>query len=978
MTQNQSVNTSFLNSVNAEYIAHLYAQYQKSSSSVDESWREFFDGLSDSDLTVLREMHGASWTPNENRMDGRGFAATQAAGQATQQPMQMAQAQPFVPFQAPSSGGDIQSAVKDSIRAIQLIRAYRVRGHLVADLDPLDMRPQDIHPELDPGHYGFAPKDYDRAIRLDGVLGMEEANLNEIMKALKATYCDKIGVEFMHLSDPEEKAWVQQRIEEPRNHTDFTTNGKRAILERLTAAESFEQFLAKKYPGTKKFGLDGGEVLIPAIEQIMKRGGQLGLKEMVVGMAHRGRLNVLANVMGKPFSAIFAEFLGKKTTPDDILGSGDVKYHLGTSSDRDFDGNNIHLSLTANPSHLECVSPVVIGKVRAKQYQRADGDGTQVMPILLHGDAAFAGQGIVAETLMISELDGYSVGGTMHVVINNQIGFTTMPQYSRSGPYCTDVAKLLSAPIFHVNGDDPEAVVHVARIATEFRQKFNKDVVIDIICYRRFGHNEGDEPSFTQPLMYKQIRNLDSTRQLYAKQLEGEGVLKADEAKAIDDEMNDKLQESFDAANNYKPNSADFLQGMWRDMAVAEDEKNARRGATALDDKTFKSVGKALTTIPEDFNIHSKLKRFIDARKKMFDSGEGFDWSTAEALAFGSLVKDGYGVRLSGQDCGRGTFSQRHAKMYDQSDAHIYQPLQNVDAKQAPFEVHDSPLSEFAVLGFEYGFSLAEPRWLTLWEAQFGDFVNGAQTIIDQFISSGESKWLRMSGLVMLLPHGYEGQGPEHSSCHPERFLSMSAEDNWQIVNATTPANYFHVLRRQMVRNFRKPLIMFTPKSLLRHKLCVSDVAMMTGDSTFHRILWDDAEIAGNLNKPKDIKRVVLCTGKVYFDMYQAREDAGVKDVAILRLEQLYPFPHNALMDELKKYPNADVVWCQEEPENYGYWQFTDRRIEGALTELKHKAKRPSYVGRAAAASPATGNAGTHKAEQERLINEALKIKTKK
>ena len=975
MAQKQSSNTSFLSGVNAEYISHLYAQYQKSPSLVDASWRTFFEDLSDSELTVLREMHGASWTPSENRMDGRGFGAN-AQPQQVAQPMM--QAQPFVPFQAPSAGTDIQSAVKDSIRAIQLIRAYRVRGHLEADLDPLGLRAKEIHPELDPGHYGFAPKDYDRPIRLDGVLGMEEANLNQIMQALKTIYCDKIGVEFMHLSNPEEKAWLQERIEAPRNHTDFTTNGKRAILERLTAAESFEQFLAKKYPGTKKFGIDGGEVLIPAIEQIMKRGGQLGLKEMVVGMAHRGRLNVLANVMGKPFSAIFAEFLGKKTTPDDVLGSGDVKYHLGTSSDRDFDGNNIHLSLTANPSHLECVSPVVIGKVRAKQYQREDVDGTEVMPILLHGDAAFAGQGIVAETLMISELDGYSVGGTMHVVINNQIGFTTMPQYSRSGPYCTDVAKLLSAPIFHVNGDDPESVVHVSRIATEFRQKFNKDVVVDIICYRRFGHNEGDEPSFTQPLMYKEIRALDTTRQIYAKQLESEGVLKADEAKSIDDEMHKKLQESFDSANNYKPNNADFLQGMWQDMSVAEDENNARRGQTALDEKMFTDVGQALTNIPEDFNIHSKLKRFIDARKKMFETGTGFDWATAEALAFGSLVKEGYGVRLSGQDCGRGTFSQRHAKMYDQSDAHVYQPLQNIDDKQAPFEVHDSPLSEFAVLGFEYGFSLAEPKWLTLWEAQFGDFVNGAQTIIDQFISSGESKWLRMSGLVMLLPHGYEGQGPEHSSAHPERFLSLSAEDNWQIANVTTPANYFHILRRQMVRNFRKPLVMFTPKSLLRHKLCVSDAAMMTGESTFHRVLWDDAELAGHLNKPKDIKRVVLCTGKVYYDMYQARENAGVKDVLILRLEQLYPFPHSALIEELKKYPNADVVWCQEEPENTGYWQFVDRRIESVLGELKHKAKRPSYVGRVAAASPATGNASTHKTEQESLVNEALNIKTKK
>jgi len=978
--QAQKSNTeSFLTGVNAEYIRHLFTKYQQSPTSVDRSWQEFFANLNESELDVLREMHGASWTPDENRMDGRGFQATQMAEQAQGQiqphlhPQTLATPVTMPTLAGSSSDADIQQAIRDSIRAIQLVRAYRVRGHLIADLDPLGLREIKNHPELNPEHYGFTQKDYDRPIRLDGVLGLEQANLHEILSAVKQTYCGKIGVEFMHMSSPEEKSWIQNRIEAPRNHTDFTLNGKRAILDRLTAAETFEQFLAKKYPGTKKFGVDGGEVLIPAIEQIMKRGGQLGLKEMVLGMAHRGRLNVLANVMGKPFSAIFAEFLGIKTQPDDVLGSGDVKYHLGTSSDRDFDGNNIHLSLTANPSHLECVNPVVTGKVRAKQYQRGDMDGTQVMPILLHGDAAFAGQGIVAETLMISELDGYSVGGTMHVVINNQIGFTTMPQYSRSGPYCTDVAKLLSAPIFHVNGDDAESVVHVARIATEFRQEFKKDVVIDITCYRRFGHNEGDEPAFTQPVMYQTIKNHASTRAIYAQQLQDEGILNDGEAEEIRNAMTQELEHAFQAASDYKPNSADFLQGAWSDLSVAETQDNPRRGETAIDDETLQQVGRGLTTIPEDFNIHSKLERFIGARKAMFDSGEGFDWATAEALAFGSLVQQGYGVRLSGQDCGRGTFSQRHAKMYDQTDGHIYQPLQHITPDQAAFEVHDSPLSEFAVLGYEYGFSMAEPKWLTLWEAQFGDFVNGAQTIIDQFISSGESKWLRMSGLVMLLPHGYEGQGPEHSSCHPERFLSLSAEDNWQIVNVTTPANYFHVLRRQMVRNFRKPLIMFTPKSLLRHKLCVSPAAMMTGESTFHRILWDDAELAGKLNKPKNIKRVVLCTGKVYYDLYQARDDKGIKDVVILRLEQLYPFPTDALAEELAKYPNAEVVWCQEEPRNSGYWDFVDRRIEDSMVVAKHKkSTRPVYIGRAASASPATGSAGVHKAEQEKLVTDAL------
>lgn len=968
-------NISFLSGVNAEYIAHLYAQYRKSPQSVDVSWRDFFDGLSDSELDILREMHGPSWTPDMNRSESRSFAHVAVTSQ--QQMPVMPMMPQYWPMPAQSNSADVVQAVRDSIRAIQLIRAYRFSGHLVADLDPLGLREKTSHPELDPGHYGFAPKDYDRPIRLDGVLGMEEATLNQIIDALRKIYCGKIGVEFMHLTNPDEKAWIQERIETPLNQTEFTTNGKRAILERLTAAENFEQFLGKKYPGTKRFGVDGGEILIPALEQIMKRGGQMGLKEMVLGMAHRGRLNVLANVMGKPFSAIFAEFMGMSTQPDDVLGSGDVKYHLGTSSDRDFDGNVVHLSLTANPSHLEAVNPVVIGKVRAKQYQRQDKDGTQVMPILLHGDAAFAGQGLVAETLMISELQGYRVGGTMHVVTNNQIGFTTMPKFSRSGPHCTDVAKLLAAPIFHVNGDDAEAVIHVARIATEFRQTFKKDVVIDIVCYRRNGHNEGDEPSFTQPLMYAKIKDHPTTREIYAKQLLAEGVVKEEDVVAIQNDNLKTLEDAFASANSYKANQADYLQGVWSDMSVADAKDTDRRGKTALSEQEMKEIGARLVALPEDFNVHSKLIRFLEARQKMFETGEGFDWATAEALAFGSLVKQGYGVRLSGQDVGRGTFSQRHVIMYDQTDGHPYQPLKHIAENQGRFEAYDSPLSEAAVLGFEYGFSLAEPRCLTLWEAQFGDFVNGAQVIIDQFISSAETKWLRMSGLVMLLPHGYEGQGPEHSSCHPERFLSLSAEDNWQVVNITTPANYFHVLRRQMVRNFRKPLIVFSPKSLLRHKLAVSNAAMMTGDSTFHRVLWDDAELEGKLAKPKDIKRVILCTGKVYYDLYQAREEQGIKDVVALRLEQLYPFPEKALSEELKKYPNAEVVWCQEEPENSGYWYYVDRRIEACLTGIKHKAGRPSYIGRIEAASPATGSAYKHKSEQERLVTEALTVKKK-
>ena len=657
-------NHSFLTGINSEYIAHLYAKYLSSPSSIDTSWQSFFGDLNDDEVSLLREMHGASWTPDENRREANGFAAN------TNEIASIPQAQP-VPS-APNSESQ-RRATLDSIRAIMLIRAYRVRGHLEADLDPLGLMKREYHPELDPRHYGFTEADYDREIFIDGVLGMETATLRTIIAALKETYCGKIGVEFMHMSDPEEKAWVQERIEAPHNKTDFTVNGKRAIYQRLVAAEGFENFLHVKHTGTKRFGVDGGEALIPCIEQIMKRGGQLGIEEIAVGMAHRGRLNVLTNVMGKSFTAVFSEFQGVPSTPDDVLGSGDVKYHMGTSSDRDFDGNTIHLSLTANPSHLEFVNPVVIGKVRAKQTQLGQSQDTKVLPLLLHGDAAFAGQGVVPETLMISELPGYRVGGTMHIVINNQIGFTTRPKYSRSGPYCTDVAKLLSAPIFHVNGDDPEAVVHVARIATEFRQKFKKDVVIDMFCYRRYGHNEGDEPSFTQPLMYKKIAEQKTTRQLYGERLVEEKVLTAEEAQQVVDEFNQYMEESFEATKSFKPNKADFLEGAWTGLTTAPDGE--RRGKTGVEIDTVKRIGQVLTTIPEDFKANSKILRQLKNKEKMFETGENIDWATAEALAFGTLLDDGFGVRLSGQDCGRGTFSQRHAKLYDQETEKKHTPL---------------------------------------------------------------------------------------------------------------------------------------------------------------------------------------------------------------------------------------------------------------------------------------------------------------
>ncbi len=947
---------TFLNGANAPFMAELFAQYLENPGSVDESWRQYFDGLHDESTDARHDAQGPSFSPRTTRIIGAVDPDAAARKPA-----------------AKGAGGamateDARAATLDSLRAIMLIRAYRIRGHLKAKLDPLGLDAPTPHPELEPETYGFTDDDWDRPIFINYVLGLETTTLREIMDLLEATYCGSIGVEFMHIQDPAQKAWIQERIEQIRNHTDFTPRGKRTILERLTAAEGFEKFLAVKYVGTKRFGLDGGEALIPALEQILKRGSQIGLEEVVLGMPHRGRLNVLCNFMSKPFRAIISEFLGNPANPEDAGGSGDVKYHMGVSSDREFDGENVHLTLNANPSHLEIVNPVVLGRVRAKQRQRGDAEHQKVMGILLHGDAAFAGQGVVAETFDFSGLRGYKTGGTMHIIVNNQIGFTTSPHYSRSSPYPTDVAKMVMAPIFHVNGDDPEAAVHVARLATEFRQEFNTDVVFDMICYRRFGHNEGDEPTFTQPLMYRKIGAHKTTRQIYADKLVSENVLTAEEADGIVDENNRYLAEEFEAGMSYKPNKADWLEGKWSGLKVASGD--ARRGSTGIEAEELRRIGEKLCEVPGDFALNRKLNRFISGRKKALESGEGIDWGLGEALAFGSLLTEGYPVRLSGQDSQRGTFSHRHSVYIDQETEARHIPLNNIQDRQAFYEVIDSPLSEVGVLGFEYGYSQAEPNALVCWEAQFGDFANGAQVIMDQFVSSGEAKWLRMSGLVMLLPHGYEGQGPEHSSARVERYLQLCGEDNMQVVNCTTPANYFHVLRRQLHRDFRKPLIIMTPKSLLRHKLAVSTLEEMGPDATFHRVLYDNVQKCPD----EDVKRVVLCTGKVYYDLYEEREKRGTDEVFFLRLEQMYPFPRKALLHELSRFPQAEIVWCQEEPANMGAWTFVDRRLEDVLLELDGACKRPRYVGRREAASPATGNAGRHAREQAALVNEALTL----
>ncbi len=977
--------SSFLQGANASYIDDLYARFEKNPGSVDPDWQEFFKSLKDQPAEIAKNADGPSWgranwplTPKddltsaldgnwaqvEKAIDGK-IAAKAATARDT-------------PGDGIRHAIDVNQATRDSVRALMLIRAYRMRGHFHANLDPLGIEGQKDHEELDPRTYGFVEADFDRRIFLDHVLGLEYGTLRDIVAICQRTYCQTLGVEFMHISNGAQKAWIQERIEGADKEISFTREGRRAILMKLVEAEGFEKFCDVKFTGTKRFGLDGGESLIPALEQIIKRGGNLGVKEIVVGMPHRGRLNVLTQVMGKPHRALFHEFKGGSANPDEVEGSGDVKYHLGASSDREFDNNNVHLSLTANPSHLEIVDPVVLGKVRAKQDQHHDEpeERTSVLPLLMHGDAAFAGQGVVAECFGLSDLKGYRTGGSIHFIVNNQIGFTTYPRYSRSSPYPSDVAKMIDAPIFHVNGDDPEAVVFAAKIAIEFRQKFHKPVVIDMFCYRRHGHNEGDEPAFTQPMMYKKIGTHPSVLSVYSKRLIADGVMTEGEVEKAKADWRTRLDAELEAGSGYKPNKADWLDGKWAGFKSADREEDPRRGITGVDEKVLKDIGRKITQVPDGFRIHRTVQRFLENRAKAIDTGAGIDWATGEALAFCSLMEEKHNVRLSGQDSERGTFSQRHSVLFDQEDESRYTPFNHLGSGQGHYEVINSLLSEEAVLGFEYGYSTTEPNTLTVWEAQFGDFANGAQVVFDQFISSGERKWLRMSGLVCMLPHGYEGQGPEHSSARLERFLQMCAEDNMQVVHATTPANFFHVLRRQLKREFRKPLILMTPKSLLRHKRAVSTLAELGADTTFHRILFDDAEKLPDekvkLVADNKIRRVVLCSGKVYYDLYEEREKRGVNDIYLLRVEQLYPVPLKALVQELTRFKGAEFVWCQEEPRNMGAWHFIEPYLEWVLNQIGAKNARPHYAGRAASAATATGLMSKHLQQLKALLDEAL------
>ena len=972
--------SSFMQGHNAEYLEQLYARYAQDPNSVEESWRAFFASLGDAPADAKAEAAGPSWARGDWPLQPADDLTHALTGEWPAAAVEVKGAEKKIREKAADAGieltdAQVQRAVLDSIRALMIIRAYRIRGHLIADIDPLGMRDQTPHPELDPRSYGFTDADMDRPIFIDNVLGLQMASMRQIMEIVKRTYCGTFALQYMHISNPEQSSWLKERIEGYGKEIAFTREGRKAILNKLVEAEGFEKFLHVKYMGTKRFGLDGGEALIPAMEQIIKRGGALGVKEIVIGMPHRGRLSVLANVMGKPYRAIFNEFQGGSFKPEDVDGSGDVKYHLGASSDRTFDDNTVHLSLTANPSHLEAVNPVVLGKVRAKQDQLGDTERHQVLGILLHGDAAFAGQGVVAEGLGLSGLRGHRTGGTIHIVVNNQIGFTTAPHFSRSSPYPTDIALMVEAPIFHVNGDDPEAVVHAAKVATEFRQKFGKDVVIDIFCYRRFGHNEGDEPMFTNPMMYNRIKKHKTTLQLYTERLVQDGLIPEGEIEDMKAAFQARLNDEFEAGKEYKPNKADWLDGRWSHLN--REGEDYQRGETAIKPKTMKEIGKALVTAPQNFVLHKTVARLLETKQEMFDTGQGFDWATAEALAFGSLLTEGYPVRLAGQDSTRGTFSQRHSGLIHQESEERYYPLNNIREGQARYEVIDSMLSEYAVLGFEYGYSLAEPNALVMWEAQFGDFANGAQIMFDQFISSGESKWLRMSGLVMLLPHGFEGQGPEHSSARLERFLQMCGQDNWIVANCTTPANYFHILRRQIHRSFRKPLVLMTPKSLLRHKKAVSRAEEFTTGSSFHRVLWDDAQYGSSdlkLKSDDKIRRVVISSGKVYYDLLEERDARGLDDVYLLRLEQFYPFPAMSLMKELERFKTAEIVWCQEEPKNQGAWTFVEPNLEWVLTRIGATHSRATYAGRAASASPATGLASQHKAQQTALINEALTI----
>lgn len=926
---------------NAPYVEEMYENYLANPGSVPDNWREYFDALQNVPAVDGSNAKDVPHLPVVNAFAERAKqGVTRVVGAST----------------ADSEWGRKRTAVQ------QLIAAYRNVGARWADLDPLKRTERDSIPELDPSFYGFTDADQEAVFNTSNTFfGKETMSLRELLNALRETYCGTIGAEYMYMTDQNQKRWWQQKLESIRSKPNFTKEKKLHILDRLSAAEGLERFLHTKYVGQKRFSLEGGESFIASMDELIQRGGSIGVQEIVIGMAHRGRLNVLVNSLGKVPANLFAEF--DHTAPED-LPSGDVKYHQGFSSDVTTPGGPVHLSLAFNPSHLEIVNPVVEGSVRARMDRRGDPKGKQVLPVLVHGDAAFAGQGVVMETLALAETRGYSTGGTVHLVINNQIGFTTSdPRDSRSTLYCTDVVKMIEAPVLHVNGDDPEAVVLATQLALEFRMEFQKDVVVDIICFRKLGHNEQDTPALTQPLMYKKIAQHPGTRKLYADKLAAQGM-----GETLGDDMVKAVRAALDAGKStFDPVITNFKSKYAVDWSPYLGKKWTDAGDTAIPMAEWKRLAEKISTIPATVTAHQLVKKVYDDRAAMGRGDIPVDWGMGEHMALASLVASGYPVRLSGEDCGRGTFTHRHAVIHDQSrekwDTGTYVPLQNVAENQAPFVVIDSILSEEAVLAFEYGYASNDPNTLVIWEAQFGDFANGAQVVIDQFIASGEVKWGRVNGITLMLPHGYEGQGPEHSSARLERFMQLSADTNMQVVQPTTASQIFHVLRRQMVRNLRKPLVIMTPKSLLRNKDATSPLSEFTKGG-FQTVIPD----SGGLKADK-VKRVVACSGKVYYDLAKKREEKGFDDVAILRVEQLYPFPHKAFAAELKKYPNAtDIVWCQDEPQNQGAWFFVQHYIHENMAE----GQKLGYSGRAASASPAVGYSHLHQEQQKALVDGAF------
>lgn len=961
---------SFLSGTNAVVLEDMYEKWLADPSSVDSSWAQFF-------ANVDKGAAPGQAVPRISRA-----LETARTGLSRGHDVNLQ--------------GDVVKVASDTVKLMAIIKAYRHRGHLIADLDPLKLDedldfykkiiPSGTKRDFEPSSYGFTEADMDREFVVNGELpGKDIRSLRDILQMLRRCYCGTIGIEYRHILSKVEKDWISERIE--KEFSPFAVEQKRTILRDLADAELFEKFLAIKFPTSKRFGLEGAESLIPGLQALLERGSDLGLENVVIGMPHRGRLNVLTNIIGSPVEKILHEFYPHDDPfGETYQGSGDVKYHLGTSNTRKLrNGKSMHFSLVANPSHLEAVNPVVVGKTRAKQYFTGDTERKRTMALLLHGDASFAGQGVVQETLEFSALRDYTTGGTVHIVVNNQIGFTTDPRHARSSPYPTDVAKTVGMPIFHVNGDDTEAVVRCCLLAMEFRQTFGKDVVVDIFCYRRHGHNEGDQPTFTQPRMYKTIEKHPSILSIYSEKLIKEQVIsKADYQKMVK-ATNDGLQKAFENSKHWVPKEHDWLASLWEGLKT--EKQLSKIQPTGVEEKTLKEIGAAICTVPEGFHLHRQLTRIINDRRKCIESGKGIDWSTAEALAIGTLLAEGSSVRLSGQDSERGTFSQRHAVWIDQENEAVHIPLNNLGMTQARFQVCNSSLSEYGVMGFELGYSSESPNILVIWEAQFGDFSNGAQIIIDNFLSSGERKWRRQSGLTLFLPHGMEGQGPEHSSARLERFLQLCDDDpdvipemhtdrtrqiqlcNMQVANCSTPANLFHILRRQIHRQFRKPLVLMTPKSLLRHPMCKSDLEEFLPDRLFQRVI---SEKSDQLVSEKDIRKVIFCSGKVYYDLIATREKKEIKDIAICRVEQLAPFPFDRVASEIGKYPNAQVVWCQEESKNMGAWFYVKPRMETAIRELEKSARSVKYIGRPPSAAPATGLPKVHEEEQNKLIAEAM------